>query len=77
MKRSINPKYSKMNIPYNVITSCRFQVIQRHMKKVGEELKKFLERCQKNPHGTEAAREKHEAMTERLQNDIKTQLLNR
>ena len=47
------------------------------MKKVREELKKFLERCQKSPHGTEAAREKHEAMTERLQNDIKTQLLNR
>ena len=47
------------------------------MKKVAEELKKFLERCQKSPHGADAAREKHEAMTERLQNDIKTQLLNR
>ena len=47
------------------------------MNKVEVELKKFMERCAKNPHGAEAAREKHDGMTERLQSDIKTQLLNR
>ena len=54
------------------------EVINRHMKKVEVELRKFLERCEKStPQGVDAAREKHDAMTERLQSDIKMQLANR
>ena len=54
------------------------EVVHRHMTKVESELNKFLERRKKSTaHGAETAREKHEAMTERLQNDIKTQLSSR